>query len=303
MFNHILIPLDGSKLAESAIKPAIFLVEKLGGKTITLMHIIEKNPPLKIHGEYHLKTPAEAESYLREIAQKRFPQQTKINYHVHTSEVKDVAKSIAEHEGELGTDLIAMCTHGKGGMRDLLFGSIAQQVISSSKKPILVIHPDEPEKTAAFACKKILLPLDGSEAHEKGISLAKNMAKACNSSISLLVVVNTFHSLSGQWAPTSRLLPGTTHQLLDMKSEDAGQYLTQISAQLEDAKIATRFDVKRGNPAKIIANVAKSRNIDLIILATHGKAGFNAFWAASVAPKICKHCHIPLLLVPVIEEA
>ena len=125
IFRHILVPLDGSRLAESALTTAVWLARKMDAQ-VTLVHIIEKNAPSEVHSDRHLVTPEEAAAYLQELSRLPALSGLRVETHVHTAEVGDVARSIAEHSAELAPDLIVMCTHGKGGARRLLFGVIAQ---------------------------------------------------------------------------------------------------------------------------------------------------------------------------------
>ena len=123
MFQHLLVPLDGSSLAETALPAAAHLAQVLEA-SVTLIHVIEKDAPKEVHKDRHLSEPEEASAYLKEVAGRAFPPETKVEWHVHVEEVKDVARSIVHHSHELEQDLIVMCTHGWGGLRDLLFGSI-----------------------------------------------------------------------------------------------------------------------------------------------------------------------------------
>lgn len=142
VFRHILFPLDGSRLAESALTTAVWLARAMDAQ-VTLVHIIEKNAPSEIHRDRHLVTPEEADTYLQEISRRPTLSGLRVETHVHTAEVGDVARSIAEHSAELAPDLVAMCTHGRGGARRLLFGVIAQQVISLGKTPVLMVRPSK----------------------------------------------------------------------------------------------------------------------------------------------------------------
>ena len=92
MFKHILLPLDGSALAESVLPAAEYLARVFGAK-ITLVHIIEKDGQAMVHGERHLTQPAEAEAYLAQIRQRAFAPETAVSLHVHESAVQDVAHS------------------------------------------------------------------------------------------------------------------------------------------------------------------------------------------------------------------
>ncbi|HMD89380.1 MAG TPA: universal stress protein [Anaerolineaceae bacterium] len=298
MFKHILVPLDGSHLAESALPVAVSL-SKAFGSTVTLIHIIEHNAPQEIHGERHLREQKEAYDYLDQVARQNFPPEIKVIRHVHTEEVKNVARSIVEHSGELSPDLIVMCSHGAGGLRDIMVGSIAQQVISRGKTPILLVQPDENRSNPTVTFSRLLIPLDGDPEHEKALPLAKELAKSLNAKMDLLMVVYTLGTLPTERAVTSRLLPAATSVMLDMTESSAQDYLQEKAASFQAEGLNVSWEVRRGDPAANIIETAEQSSSDLIILATHGKSGMEAFWAGSVAPRVVTQTHIPLLLVPV----
>ena len=155
MFKNILVPLDGSNLSEASLGPAAYLAKTLKSQ-VTLFHVIEQAAPTEIHKERHLTQPEEANAYLQEVAKHAFPTNIEVKTHVHTAAVSNVAFSIVDHKPDLAYDLIVICTHGRGGVRDLLFGSIAQQVVATGTIPLLVIKT----KIPSFELKKILIPLD-----------------------------------------------------------------------------------------------------------------------------------------------
>jgi nucleotide-binding universal stress UspA family protein len=299
MFKNLLVPLDGSRMAESVLPATVYLSDCLQAK-VSLVHVIEKDAPTEIHGEPHLRTIDEAGNYLKTISQRSFPTSTSVEYHVHESEVKNVAKSIYEHIGELDSDLVVMCSHGSGGFRNLMFGNIAQQVIALGITPVLVIHPTKVDSNAKFSLQRLLVPLDGNPEHEQGIPVAKELAQACRASVHLLEVVPTFSTVSEKWSATRKLLPHTTAEVLDMSVSKAGEYLQHHQSDLQNAGIDVTIEVSRGDPAQIICESAEKMNMDLTIIGTHGKKGTHAFWSGSVAPKVCQTCRKPLLLVPVL---
>jgi len=298
MFKHILVPLDGSHLAESALPVAVALSTAFGS-TVTLIHIIEHNAPQEIHGERHLRQQKEAYDYLDQVAQQNFPANIKVIRHVHTDEVKDVARSIVEHSGELSPDLIVMCSHGESGLRDIVVGSIAQQVINRGKTPILLVQPDEDRFAQTISFRRLMVALDGDPEHEKALPLAKGLAKSLNANLDLVMVVYTLGTLPSERAATSRLLPVATSVMLDMTETSAQDYLQGMAASFETEGINVSWEVRRGDPAANIIDSAERSSADLIVLATHGKSGIGAFWAGSVAPKVVTQTRIPLLLVPV----
>jgi len=301
MFEHLLVPLDGSRLAEAALPAAAFLSKTLGAR-VTLIHVIERGAPQEIHGEQHLSVPTEASAYLGEVADRAFSPGVRVEQHVHTAEVKDVARSIVEHADELGPDLIVMCTHGQGGLRTWLLGSIAQQIIALGVTPVLLIQPDGVAATPDFACRWLLVPLDGSPDHEQGLVIAAALARACAADVHLLMVVPTVGTLPGEHGTAARLLPGATSAWLDMSEEAARAYLQTKVIDLQASDLATTTEVSRGDPAGGIARIARRVQADLIVMGTHGKSGMDAFWSGSVAAQVSSRSRVPMLLVPVHES-
>ncbi len=295
MFENILVPLDGSRLSEASLEPAAVLARTLNSH-VMLLHVIEQDAPAEIHREHHLTNPEEARAYLDQVAARAFPPGVSVQTHVHTAPVSDVATSIVDHaNSEFQPDLIVTCTHGRGGMRDVLFGSIAQQIVSQGTTPLLLIKPDSPK----FKLERILAPLDPESGHDDGLPLTEALAKAFNAELHLLSVVHTFSSLTGQEAATGSLMPGTTHAMLDMHEETAAGHLDEHVDDMQKKGIKASAEVARGDPASSILKCSEQIHADLIILSTHGKAGVGAFWARSVAPKVAQRTRIPLLLIPI----
>jgi nucleotide-binding universal stress UspA family protein len=298
MFKHLLVPLDGSHLAEAALPAAVYLAGTLGAG-VTLLHVIERHAPQEIHGARHLTDAEEARKYLDEVAARAFPPQMRIERHVHGNEAKNVAQSIAEHVGEMGTDLIVMCTHGRGGLRGFMFGSIAQQVAGLGTTPVLLVPPAATGAAAAFSCKRMLVPLDGNPDHEEGIKVAASLAKICGAELHVVMVVHEFGTLTGKEAATARILPRATHALLDLAEEDAKGYLHDQVSALRAAGLTATADVRRGDPVPAIIETAEQWKADLVVLATHGKSGMDAFWSGSATQNVANRSVIPMLLVPV----
>lgn len=297
MFNHILVPLDGSKLAEAALTVAAGLSEKLRAK-VTLLHAIEKDAPEEVHGQRHLRTKEEAREYLESVARKAFPIGSAIDFHVHTAEVDNVAESIIDHALELGYDLVVMCTHGRGKALHMILGSIAEKIISKGRLPVCVTRPTEGGASPSFSCSSVLAPLDGDPDHEYALEGATAMSRACRALLHLAMVVPGLSDLSGERAAASRFLPGATSRMLDMSVQEGAEYLEIKAKALRAEDIEVKTHVLRGDPAATIAIAARELKAGLVILGTHGKSGMEAFWAGSVAHKVSSQSTVPLLLIP-----
>ncbi len=296
MILNILVPLDGSTLAEAALPGALWFSQLFGAR-ITLLHVIEHNAPASVHGERHLTNEAEALAYLKSMAE-HFPPGIQTAFHVHTEEVSNVARSIAMHAGELVQDLVVMCSHGKSGIRQFMVGSIAQQVIAFGSTPVLLIHPQRDQQTLFAHMDKLLVALDDDPEHNCGLELAGVVAHRSGASLRLLNVVPKLGSLKGQEAAASRLLPAATMALLEIEQESATQMLAERAKPWLARGINISWQVQRGDPPEQIVKTAADISAKMIVLSTHGKTGMGAFWAGSVAPRVPSLTDLPLLLVP-----
>jgi len=298
VFKHLLVPLDGSSLAEAALAPAAFLAAKAGAK-VTLLHVIERGAPPTVHGARHLTAAPDAEQYLAEVAQSGLPAGLTVVRHVHTEETRDLPRALVEHAEELAPDLIVMCAHGRGGVRDLLFGGIAQRVVARGATPVLLVRPPATGEPPALPFRKLLVPDDATEGHEPGMDVCATVAALCGAPIHLVMVVETLKTLSGPQAVTGALLPAATRALLDMAESAAKPHLLEHVRRLQGLGLAVTSEVRRGEPVEALAAVARETSADLLVLRTHGKAGTDAFWSGSLAPRLASQLKLPLLLVPV----
>ena len=296
MFTHILVPLDGSHLSETALPVAISISEAFKA-SVTLLHVIELDAPAEIHRDRHLTTAQDAEEYLAGVARRWFPEKKKVDWHVHAAAVSDVPGSIVEHTtGEFDHDLIILTSHGNSGTHDLFFGNIAQQVATDSGIPVLLIKPAE--INPAFKVRNILVPLDNESVHDQALVPARELAKAYGAELDLICVIPTFGTLSGEQAAAGQMMPATTAAYLDITEDIAREHFQAHLDDFQKEGIPSSAEIARGDPAAMILKTAEARHADLIIFGTHGRAGLDAFWNRSIAAGVARRTAIPVLLVP-----
>ena len=295
MFKHLLVPLDGSRLAEAALPAAILVSQKSGAK-VTLLHVIERHAPKSVHGNVHLRTPEEAEAYLRRLAEERFPPGVEVDWHVHRRQTDHLAQSLADHVEELDLDLIVMVAHGRRRLEQWLFGTVSQQLLRENATPVLLVQPDPEASAPAF--REILVPLDGQPEHEAGLPVAAELARLFQASLRLLMVVPTRGVLAGEEAATGQLLPAATSELLDLAAERGAEYLGGHLRRLEDQGIQAGASLARGDPVEQIELSARQYRADIVVMSTHGAAGTKAFWSGSLGQRLIARLHVAFLLVP-----
>ncbi len=303
MFQHsaqdkyrFLVPLDGSHLAEAVLPTVEHLASRFHAK-VTLLHVMEQHAPATIHGERHLTGVAEARAYLEEVAARLRSTDILVETHVHEDRAENVARSIAEHAQESQSDLVIMCTHGRSGLRGLLFGSIAQQALRRGTYSILLVLPREDGNAPIFDLRRILVPLDGTVAHEPALPVAMILARAFDAEMHLVLVIPTLATLSGSQAVSGMLLPTTMRAVLDLAQQGALDYLEQAAIQCRAQGVPVQSEVLRGDTVAVVLSFAEQLNVDLLVMASHGRAGLDALLAGSIAPRITGRVSCPLLLV------
>ncbi|MBI4391893.1 MAG: universal stress protein, partial [candidate division NC10 bacterium] len=159
--TRILVPLDGSPLAETILPVAEEWAREEGAEVVVLRSVQARTAPNGDEREARVRAVEEGEAYLKGVAarmeRRGLPQ---VRWGV--SEEEPVA-AIA-HAARDGVDLIAMATHGRGGLSRLLLGSVAEAVIRAAGVPVLLIRGQSAWKP--WATRKIVVPLDGSEGSE-----------------------------------------------------------------------------------------------------------------------------------------
>jgi nucleotide-binding universal stress UspA family protein len=143
-FKHILVPLDGSKLAESAL-PDAFALAQLSQTQVTLLqvlppieHVITVNPNHPIYiDEQWTRQRFEALEYLKNVGRRMGFNPTMVQLEV---EMGAVAETIIDYAHSQPIDLIVMATHGRSGLQRWVYGSVADKVLRGADVPVLLIR-------------------------------------------------------------------------------------------------------------------------------------------------------------------
>lgn len=295
--RNVLVPLDGSRLAEAVLPIARGLAASLGA-TITLLHVLEHDAPATVHGEPHLMTAADAEVYLARIAAELRAGGANVELHVHDNAEKNVGGSLKEHADELNPDLTLMASHGSGGVRGFLYGGLAQQVLRRSRRPVLMAHAAEGSSSAGvWMCGTVAVPISETGEGAAVLPPAITIARGFGATIQLIRVVPTAGKLDAERSASALLVPGATRAILDLEASEAERDLDALTGRLAALGVPARASVLRGDPADAVLAEATRVNAGLLAMATHAKAGLSGIWAGSVGTKIVDRSRMPLLLV------
>jgi nucleotide-binding universal stress UspA family protein len=295
--ESLLVPLDGSRMAEAAIAPAIAIAGALPASVVVL-HVLEHEPPGTIHGEPHLDEQAGAEHYLAGVAERFRDAGIDVHTHVHDNPERDVAASIVQHAAELESDLVVLANHGSGGLRGFLYGRVAQQVLRRGDRPVLMVPvATSPAEVRPFTCQRIAIFLSGANEAESALPMVARLASAFGAEVWLIRAVPTVATLSGEGAATATLVPAASRAVLDLEAEEAASYLAGVAAELGRQGVPVKRSIVRGDPASAAVAEAIRVEADILVMATHGRLGLSGIWAGSVGTKVLGRFDRPLVLV------
>ena len=142
--------------------------------------------------------------------------------------------------------------------------------------------------------KKIMIPLDGSELAECVLPHVEAFIKGFNASDVILVrVVEHERSYQGEYTIPSEMLAKRESET----KSSAKDYLDKIGNRLKHEGAALHAEVIVGNVTESLANYAEKNDIDLILIATHGRSGVTRWVRGSVADKVLRSANVPVLMV------
>jgi nucleotide-binding universal stress UspA family protein len=295
MYKNIIVPLDGSDLAEKALPYAEKLAGLLGSE-VTLIHVSETEEDTYDHmHQAYLEALAETTSQGAERYQKKASKKKIRVSSAHL--VGHTAEQIVEYSDKEKSSLIIMTTHGQSSIRRWLIGSVADKVVKATTRPVMIIRAKDNHTKSPEVCtlKKVLVPLDGSKNSEKVIEHIREIASKLTIEVTLLHVVAPayfFYSIPGEVINQ----PYTPEQMLEtVKRSEA--YLDTIGSELRDVGIKTYLRVEVGSPAEEINRIADDIEADVVVMSTHGHTGIAHWMLGSTADEVLNTGNTALMLV------
>ena len=301
MQAQILVPLDGSPLAEMIVPHARVWAEATGSR-LTLLQVVRPPavpdpltgavaPGAVPYAQWKTRRD-EAQTYLRGVAERLTATGQAVDVTVREGEA--ATQIVAYAAGEPGVVGIAMATHGWGGLLGLLLGSQAEQVLHNAPKPLLLVRPQREAEALrlppARPYRTIVVPLDGSPEAETALPPAQALAAAAGARL-LLVTVRpdagyveplVFARLAGPPVAADTL---------------PGSYLARAAATWHTPTVPVETALVAGTPATAIVRYSDSVDADLLVMATHGPRGVDRLWHASVAAQVLQQARHPILLI------
>jgi len=292
--DDLLIARDYSPVSDRAVRYALDLAARTGA-TLHVLHaeVLHEAPDSGKHGD---RTPAGDLSRFRdELKQEGSVAGDDLDA-VSIQEVKrrDVSSgpAILDYADEADVDLIALGTHGRRGASRILLGSVAEEVVRRAHQPVLTVRgrTDDQPNVRPHTVDRILVPVDFSDHAREALRAAKEWASLYGASIDVLHVV------------AERIQPafyaGGVRSIYDMEPDIEQKMLDRVGTFVDDTggpDVDVRSHVRVGNAAPDIVDFVESNQVDLVTMSTHGRTGLDRFLLGSVAEKIVRHVHCPVV--------
>ena len=310
MYSKIIVPLDGSELSERSLPYA----RRIAGALSIPIELVEAFDVLPAAAQItgaafatqRMLEEAQAQSsrYLEQV-------QTELRSQGHTAITRTLpgapASAIVDWVGGDPDALVAMSTHGRGGIARWALGSVADKVLHAIPNPMLLIRGTAAKAPTEVEPKTVLVPLDGSALSELSLEHAATVAAALQARI-VLLRVNQDAELYRQYLRTAeRRVPGEpesdwapAEELARADAEDS-----RISLERASRRLAVEFGfagdvasrpVESRNVAEAIVDMAASEQA-MLVMATHGRSGINRLVLGSVTDRVVRHSDVPVLVV------
>ena len=301
MFDTILVPLDGSQLAECVL-PHVVAIARSFDAEITLLRMLEKNqagasaPLFDLLNWQINKTKAAL--YL-EKTKMRF-QESGLQVRMTVLEGL-VAEGITEYAQTQGMKLIILSSHGRNGLTQWGISSITQKIILSAQTSLLIVRAHQygdysAELSAAPLYQRILVPLDGSQRAENVLPIITQLAQFHKSQIHLAQVVQA-PEMARQMPPAREDID-LSNQIVARNREEAERYLEQVKSRsvLEGIAVQTHL-ITSDNAAVALHQLEEQEQIDIVALNAHGYSGNRQWPYGSMVNHFILYGKVSLLIV------
>lgn len=301
MFDSILVPLDGSQLADCVL-PHVAAIARSFDSEITLLRMLEKSRVGLSIQSFDLVNwqinRTKANLYLEKT--KAYFQQSNIRAHVIVQEGL-VTEGITEYAQSQGIKLIVLSSHGRNGLNNLGVSSITQKIILSTHASILLVRAHQygtqtdtlPESPIY---QRILVALDGSQRAEIVLPIITQLAHFHKSEIHLVQIVQT-PEMARQMPPTREDIE-LSNNLVARNREEARLYLEQVKSRsyLEGISVQTHL-ITSDNTIVALHQLVEQERIDLVAFGAHGYSGNHQWPYGSTVSNFILYGRTSLLIV------
>lgn len=297
----ILVPLDGSPLAEQAIPYAAATAGP--DHELLLLRVAPAPEPAR---DYYTRRRlpmteqdlVKYEGSLVEELTREARRWADVAPRVRARAVTgdDPAEQLLKVAIEERVDLIVMASHGRGALGRWTFGSVADRVARSSPVPVMIVRPqDAAVEIGEAEVFRFVVPLDGSELAASALPVAERLARRTHRPVHLIRVIPPVTEVVRSEPASGGLSPEVTHDVYASIEANAGRPLAEIAQRLQAAGIPTTWEILVGAPDARIVDATHPG--DVVVISSHGRGGIRRWLIGSVAEKLVRLARGPVVVV------
>jgi len=302
MFRHIVVPLDGSQLAATAIPYAVALARPTDAR-ISLLAVVK---PLLVYAglpsadaqegdERHI---TESTAYLESVA---LPLRTSGLAVTAVVRHGDPAEAILVDIEDEEDALIVMSTHGRTGLERMRAGSVAQRVLRHASIPTLVVPPRKGASSDdAVMIAGITVPLDGSPLAEAALPIATRIATALSVPLTLFQAIPNIMAQASGWGVGYESYYPISEEMEHDEEVAVTEYLQTVATRLQESGVDVRTQWERSidrRVEEVIAAYLAEQPSGIAVMASHGRSGVLRWALGSTAEGVLDQAPCPILIV------
>jgi nucleotide-binding universal stress UspA family protein len=301
VINHILVPLDGSTLAECVL-PHVKAIAPVTKARVTLLHVLEHpenrsgGPPVDPLG-WHMQKQ-EAQRYLEEKVDQLQKEGLDASFTI--LEGKS-AEGIIDFAQANAVDLIALSSHGRTGLTGWNVSSVVQKVLLRSYRSILLVRAYGAETITDVSYKRLFVASDCSTRGEYILPFAISLAQFHKSLIILGTVIEKPEVI--QRLPLAEEELNLARQISEINQRTATHCHKQITTQLSLKGIEFETHVQVADHAiGALHDMVDEVQADLVMLVAHGETGERRWPYGSITTSLIAHGNVPLMIIQDLNE-
>lgn len=301
MINHILVPLDGSELAECVL-PHVMAIAPVTGARVTLVHVMEQAPsrngnapPIDPLG-WHMRKQ-ESQAYLDRIAVRLQEMDQPVEQAILEG---NPAEAIIEFARSNAVDLIVLSTHGRTGLSEWNVSSVVQKILLRSYRSVFLVRAYT-TAPAEVQYNRLLLAIDGSARAEYILPFAISLAQSHQSDVALGMVIQKPQTM--QRFPLSEEDVAWINAFTERNQNEAARYLEQLAMQLSLKGLSAAANIiVSENALGAVYDMVEESNADLVMIAAHGYSGDRRWPYGSIASSLIAYGRTPLMIMQDLSE-
>jgi len=298
MFDPILVPLDGSLLAECALSHVVSIARAFDAKVV-LLRVLDKNQASEKGQLFDMVNWQINKTGAKLYLEKTSARLQKAGLQIETEVLEGlVAESITEFAQTTGSKLIILSSHGRSGLSQWGISSVTQKIIFGAPTSVLIIRAHQPATSEGIKeqYKRILVPLDGSKRAENVLPIARLLARFHKSWIHVVHVVKTPEM--ARQMPLAREDVELSERIVARNREEAIRYLDQVRlhSPLDGIDVQTHL-LTSDNAAAALHELVEKENIDMVALSAHGYSGYSKWPYGGMVNNFVLYSKVPLLIV------